>query len=235
MRHALPAQASRGCCPGRAAARRTRDIPTKFRAASACHRQFGGDVDPRRPSRGLALHAASRAYRPTSRARMSCIDGRSGGQAKAHSVAKLRGGFAEEAGFASTDRSEHVALVQKAPKTALGWAAAPTQVHQAQLRHQRGAAEKEAGSPTHREVPVGEGPPVRQRRDRVCQQQPEGARSLRVASRHQTSAAEGQRVGAVLQQREDPLDLGLHEPSRVQGRQGRPSGNYLIICSKSND
>ena len=32
-----------------------------------------------------------------------------GDQAKAHSVAKLRGGFAEEAGFASTDRSEHVA------------------------------------------------------------------------------------------------------------------------------
>ena len=134
------------------------------------------------------------------------------------------------------DRSQRACRTcPKGPENGLGWAAAPTQVHQAQLRHQRGAAEKEAGSPTHREVPVGEGPPVRQRRDRVCQQQPEGARSLRVASRHQTSAAEGQRVGAVLQQREDPLDLGLHEPGRVQGRQGRPSGNCLIICSKSND
>ena len=95
-----------GLLPG---TRRTRDIPTEFRATSACHRQFGGDVGPRGPSRGLAPHAASQAYRPTSRARMPCIGGRSGGQAKAHSVAKLRGGFAEEAGFASTDRSEHVA------------------------------------------------------------------------------------------------------------------------------
>lgn len=81
----------------------------------------------------------------------------------------------------------------------------------------------EAGSPTHREVPVGEGPPVRQRRDRVCQQQPEeGARPLRVVSRHRASAAEGQRVGAVLQQREDPLDLGLHEP-KVEFREAGPS------------
>lgn len=47
----MPAQAPRGCCPGRAAARRTRDIPTEFRAASARHRQFGGDAGPRGPSR----------------------------------------------------------------------------------------------------------------------------------------------------------------------------------------
>ena len=47
----MPAQAPRGCCPGCAAARRTRDIPTEFRATSARHRQFGGDAGPRGPSR----------------------------------------------------------------------------------------------------------------------------------------------------------------------------------------
>lgn len=75
----------------------------------------------------------------------------------------------------------------------------------------------------HREVPVGEGLPVRQRRDRVCRQQPEeGARPPRVVSRHRASVAEGQRVGVVLQQHEDPLDLGLHEPGRVQGSRAVP-------------
>lgn len=47
----MPAQAPRGCCPGRAAARRTRNIPTEFRATSARRRQFGGDAGPRGPSR----------------------------------------------------------------------------------------------------------------------------------------------------------------------------------------
>ena len=47
----MPAQVPRGCCPGRAAARRTRDIPTEFRATSARHQQFGGDAGPRGPSR----------------------------------------------------------------------------------------------------------------------------------------------------------------------------------------
>lgn len=67
-----------------------------------------------------------------------------GTQAKARSVARLRGGFCESRGLASADRGEHAArqrpyrsppaaaLVQKAPKTALGRAAAPTQVHGAQ-------------------------------------------------------------------------------------------------------
>ena len=136
-----------GLLPG---TRRTRDIPTEFRATSACHRQFGGDVGPRGPSRGLAPHAASQAYRPTSRARMPCIGGRSGGPGKSPQRCKaprrLCGGSRIR-----VDRSQRAcrtpaaALVQKAPKTALGWAAAPTQVHRAQLRHQRGAAEKEAG------------------------------------------------------------------------------------------
>ena len=47
----MPAQAPRGGCPGHAAAPRTRDIPTEFRAASARRRQFGGDAGPRGPSR----------------------------------------------------------------------------------------------------------------------------------------------------------------------------------------
>lgn len=47
----MPAQAPRGCCPGCGAARRTRDIPTEFRATSARRRQFGGDAGPRGPSR----------------------------------------------------------------------------------------------------------------------------------------------------------------------------------------
>ena len=48
---ACPLKAPRGCCPGRAAARRTRNIPTEFRATSARLRQFGGDAGPRGPSR----------------------------------------------------------------------------------------------------------------------------------------------------------------------------------------
>ena len=47
----MPAQAPRGCCPGRTAARRTRDIPIEFRATPALRRQFGGDAGPRGPSR----------------------------------------------------------------------------------------------------------------------------------------------------------------------------------------
>ena len=47
----MPAQAPRGCCPGRAAARRTRDIPTESRTTSDRRRQFGGDAGPRGPSR----------------------------------------------------------------------------------------------------------------------------------------------------------------------------------------
>ena len=44
----------------------------------------------------------------------------------------------------------------------------------------------------------------------------------RVVSRHQASAAEGQRVDAFLQQHEDPLDLGLHGPGRVRGSRAVP-------------
>lgn len=67
-----------------------------------------------------------------------------GTQAKARSVARPCGGFEEEAGPRAC-RTPAAALVQKATKTALGWATAPTQVHQAQLRHRRDAAGKEAG------------------------------------------------------------------------------------------
>ena len=70
-------------------------------------------------------------------------------QAKARSVARLRRSFCGNGGLASADRGEHAArqrpyrsppaaaLVQKAPKTALGRAAAPTQVHEALTRHRR--------------------------------------------------------------------------------------------------
>ena len=63
--------------------------------------------------------------------------------------AASRAPSAEEAGLTSANHGEHAArqrpyrsppaaaLVQKAPKTALGRAAAPTQAHQAQLRHRR--------------------------------------------------------------------------------------------------
>ena len=101
-----------------------------------------------RPSRAFAnptLRAASRAYRPASRARRPCLGGRSGEpRQRPRSVARLRGGFCGNRGLAPADRGEHAArqrpyrsppaaaLVQKAPKTALGRAAAPTQVHGAQ-------------------------------------------------------------------------------------------------------
>lgn len=49
-----------------------------------------------------------------------------------------------------------------------------------------------------------------------------GARPPRVVSRHRASSAEGQRVGVVLQQQEDPLDLGLHDPGRAQGSRAVP-------------
>lgn len=101
-----------------------------------------GDIGPSpairwgcRPSRAFAnpaLRAASRAYRQTSRARRPCIGGRSGNQGKSpRSVAGPCGGFEEEAGPRAC-RTPAAALVQKAPKTALGRAAAPTQAHQAQ-------------------------------------------------------------------------------------------------------
>lgn len=95
MRHVMPAQAPRGCCPGRAAARRTRDIPTEFRATSARRLQFGGDAGPRGPSR--IRRSAPRPGRivQTSRARRPCIGGRSGKpRQRSRSVARPCGGFA---------------------------------------------------------------------------------------------------------------------------------------------
>lgn len=95
--------------------------------------------------------------------------------------------------------------------------------HGPRKRASQRLSRRDAQGLRHREVPVGEGLPVRQRRDRVRQQQPEeGARPPQVVSRHRASAAEGQRVGADLQQHEDPLDLGLHEPGRVQGSRAVP-------------
>lgn len=102
----MPAQAPRGCCPGRAAARRTRDIPTEFRATSARRRQFGGDAGPRGPSRiRRCAPRPGRIGRQAEQGGLASAADR-GTQAKARSVARLRGGFAEEAGLASTDRSK---------------------------------------------------------------------------------------------------------------------------------
>lgn len=94
--------------------------------------------------------AASRAYRPASRARRPCIGGRSGNPGKSPQRCKALRRLLREQGTRAgrsrqACRTPAAALVQKAPKTALGRAAAPTQVHQAQLRHRRGAAGKEAG------------------------------------------------------------------------------------------
>lgn len=94
--------------------------------------------------------AASRAYRPASRARRPCIGGRSGNPGKSPQRCKALRRFLREQGTRAgrsrrARRTPAAVLVQKAPKTALGRAAAPTQVHQAQLRHRRGAAGKEAG------------------------------------------------------------------------------------------
>ena len=127
----MPAQAPRGCCPGHAAAPRTRDIPTEFRATSARHRQFGGNAGPRGPSRIRRC-----APRPGHIGRQAEQGGLAsaadrGTQAKARSVARPCGGFEEEAGPRAC-RTPAAALVQKAPKMALGRAAAPTQVHGAQ-------------------------------------------------------------------------------------------------------
>lgn len=202
-----------GLLPG---TRRTRDIPTEFRATSACHRQFGGDVGPRGPSRGLAPHAASQAYRPTSRARMPCIGGRSGGarqkptalQSSAEALRRKQDSRRQIAASMSHARGR---TCPKGPENGLGMggcadASTPSAIAAPEGRRRKGGWDAwigytmldifmraaEAGSPTHREVPVGEGPPIRQRRDRVCQQQPEeGTRPPRVVSRHRASAAGG--------------------------------------------
>ena len=70
----MPAQAPRGCCPGRAAARRTRDIGSSPAIRWGCR--------PSRTFANPALRAASRTYRPTSRARRPCIGDQSGNPGK---------------------------------------------------------------------------------------------------------------------------------------------------------
>lgn len=113
----MPAQAPRGCCPGRAAARRTRDIPTEFRATSARRWQFGGDGGPRGPSR-----IRRSAPRPGHIGRQAEQGGLAsaadqGTQAKARSVARSRGGFCESRGLAS-DKSRRACRTPAAPPIA---------------------------------------------------------------------------------------------------------------------
>ena len=142
----MAAQAPRGCCPGRAAARRTRDTPQN----SGRHRLVAGNSVGMLALAGLRESGAPHrllgisADKPSKEALHRRPIGET--QAKARSVARLCRSFCENGGLASADRGEHAArqrpyrsppaavLVQKAPKTALGRAAAPTQVHGAQLR-----------------------------------------------------------------------------------------------------
>ena len=134
---ACPLKAPRGCCPGRAAARRTRNIPTEFRATSARLRQFGGDAGPRGPSR-----IRRSAPRPGHIGRQAEQGGLAsatdqGTQAKALQRCKAsRKLLREQRTRAGRSRracgTPAAALVQKASKTAMGRAAAPTQVHGAQ-------------------------------------------------------------------------------------------------------
>ena len=153
----MPAQAPRGCCPGRTAARRTRDIPTEFRATSARHRQFGGNAGPRGPSR-----IRRSAPRPGHIGRQAEQGGLAsatdqGTQAKALQRCKAsRKLLREQRTRAGRSRRAYrtpaAALVQKTPKTTLGRAAAPTQVHRAQCGT-GGAAGKETSYMKSRDNP----------------------------------------------------------------------------------
>lgn len=113
----MPAQAPRGCCPGRAAARRTRDIPTEFRATSARRRQFGGDGGPRGPSRiRRSAPRLGHIGRQAEQGGLASAADR-GTQAKARSVARSRGGFCESRGLAS-DKSRRACRTPAAPPIA---------------------------------------------------------------------------------------------------------------------
>lgn len=105
----MPAQAPRGCCPGRAAARRTRDIPTEFRAIPALRRQFGGDAGPRGPSR-----IRRSAPLPGHIGRQAEQGGLASGpigelRQRPRSVARLRRSSCQNGGLASANRGEHAA------------------------------------------------------------------------------------------------------------------------------
>ena len=154
----MPAQSAAGLLPGtrRCAphARRPHRIPGGIGPSPAI--RWG--CWPSRAFANPALRAASRAYRPTSRARRPCIGGRSGEpRQKPCGVARTRENSCESKRLASADRGEHAARqqpyrsppaaapVQKAPKTALGRAAAPTQVHQAQCGTEEAPQERRRG------------------------------------------------------------------------------------------
>ena len=81
----------------------------------------------------------------------------------------------------------------------------------------------------HREVAVGHGLPLRQRRRRVDQQDTEGRARPPRDVRHDARAP-GQTLGlrALVQQFQDPLDAGLHVAGRVQGGGAVPPGIVQI-------
>lgn len=134
-------------------------------------------------------------------------------QAKAHSVARLRRSFCQNGGLASANRGEYAArqrpyrsppaatLVQKAPKTALGRAAAPTQVHGAQLRRR-----------------------MRRRKGDGDVREPQGDDVAQAGRDH-----EAQEQGAARAARDDPDGgvRGVHGRARLPGRaahEGEPRG-----------
>ena len=81
----------------------------------------------------------------------------------------------------------------------------------------------------HREVAIGQGLPLRQRRRRVDQQDTEGRARPPRDVRHDARAP-GQALGlrAPVRQLQDPLDAGLHVSGRVQGGGAVPPGIVQI-------
>lgn len=81
----------------------------------------------------------------------------------------------------------------------------------------------------HREVAVGQGPPLRQRRRRVDQQDTEGRARPPRDARHDARTP-GQTLGlrAPVRQLQDPPDAGLHVSGRVQGSGAVPPGIVQI-------
>lgn len=146
----MPAQAPRGCYPGRAAARRTRDIPTEFRATSARRRQIRRGCRPSRAFANPALRAASRAYRPASRARRPCIGGRSGKprqkpaalQGPAEALRRMQDSHRQIAASAPHACGR---ACPKGPENGLRAGAAPTQVHGAQCGTEEAPQERRRG------------------------------------------------------------------------------------------
>lgn len=140
----MPAQAPRGCCPGRAAARRTRDIPTEFRAASARRRQFGGDAGPRGPSRiRRSAPPPGHIGRQAEQGGLaSAADRGNPGKGPAEAFARTEGSRRQIAASMPHARSS---TCPKGPENGLRAGSCADASAQSAMRHRKGAAGKEAG------------------------------------------------------------------------------------------